>query len=166
LRILKSPQVIAEALKNRDITERDKFYFVLMSIFINSVFESHNLLNIFGSPYLIHWQIQNDTVLWIIQKCLILGGLFWAFQANSNGDNRQFLDRFICLQATLLLRVTILVFVLYFILIAISSRHLDFSQTYIFTIILTGKIFPLCATAYVYIKLRLLIFYVASTNST
>jgi hypothetical protein len=153
LKILQRPQRIAEDLRNNLITEREKFYFFLVGVILDGFYGVRSFISYF-------------SIYTFIEYVLILGGIWWCFQANSNGDNRQFLDRFICLQTAIVIRVYAVIYGLYFLLGAIwsmLSNILYFPQIGVVSFLFWNGLF-LGGNCYIYITTRKLIKYVATST--
>jgi hypothetical protein len=150
LRILERPQRIADALKNNLLTEKEKFRFFLAAILVNGIFGTRSFIFEFNFYTLIEFG-------------LTIGGTWWCFQENSQGDNRQFLERFICLQASIAIRIYTIVGLLYYLLGAVWSvleRSVYFPQMTTLSFLLWNGLW-IGGTCYIYIRLRKLIRYVS-----
>ncbi|MBE9129465.1 MULTISPECIES: hypothetical protein [unclassified Coleofasciculus] len=83
-----------------------------------------------------------------------------SFRANLRGDNRQFLERFICLSAALSIRAYLVYFLLAFVARAIPSL-IYWAPVSILSFFIEG-LASIGVTLYIYIRMRSLIAYVAT----
>ena len=100
--VLERPQRIADALKNNLLTEKEKLFFVA-AILVNYLFGTRSLIFQFG-------------LYALIEFAFAVGGVWLCFRENSRGDNRQFIERFLCLQTAIAIRVYSVVFAIYYLL--------------------------------------------------
>ncbi len=155
MKILHRPKRIANDLKNNLLTEQEKFYFILAGIIFNGTYGTVSFIN-------------NFSIYTLIEYALTIGGSWWCFQENSRGDNRQFLDRFICLQAAISIRVCLVIYGLYFLLGTIwslISNVVYFPQITVISFLFWNGIW-IGGTCYIYITIQRLIRYIATPNST
>jgi hypothetical protein len=148
--ILERPQEIANSLKNNLLTEKEKFLFFLAAILVNSIFGTRSFIFEFGFYTLIEFG-------------LTVGGTWWCFQENSQGDNRHFFERFICLQTSIAIRIYTIIFLLYYLLGAVWSvlgRFVYFPQMTTLSFLLWNGLW-IGGTCYIYMRLRKLIRYVS-----
>lgn len=113
MRILQRPQTISDALRDNTLTERDKLNFLWVIVFINSLITQKSYLSTF-------LQLFQSPVFGLLNSLplgITIWGILVCFRANRRGDNRQFLDRYICLYAALSIRA----YPFYFLLIVVSD---------------------------------------------
>lgn len=155
MKILHRPQRIANDLKNNLLTEQEKFYFILAGIILNGTYGTVSFINSF-------------SIYTLIEYALMIGGSWWCFQENSRGDNRQFLDRFICLQTAISIRVYLVVYGLYFLLGTIwnlASSVIYLPQITVISFLFWNGIW-IGGNCYIYITTRQLIRYIVAPTST
>ena len=160
MRILQRPQTIADALRDETLTERDKLNFLWVIVFINSLISRESYLSTF-------FQLFRSPVFGLLQLLplgITVWGILVCFRANRCGDNRQFIDRFICLDAALSIRVYSVYFLFYILLCIVnflSGFLLPDLPFFLVNSIVTSGL-----TLYIYIRLRSLITDVASDRGT
>jgi hypothetical protein len=101
---------LAQKLKDGSLTQSQRMKYLLVTVIVYAIVTEISFL--FAEPV---------TNLQIIQSVLIVGstvgGTYYCYLVNRNGDNRDFIDRFICIGWVASVRVIILFFIAYFIYI-------------------------------------------------
>ena len=161
MKILERPRSIADSLRNGDLTEQNKlnFYWVLFGL--QSIFGQNylnSLLQILVSPL--------GAIVHLMPLGISIWGILACFRANRRGDNCQFLERFICLFASLAIRIYPLYFLLYFALQTVGRLLPGFSYSLQVLLFVVSAIVTNALWLYMYIRLRKLMVYVASTDNT
>ena len=160
MRILQRPQTIADALRDETLTERDKLNFLWVIVFINSLISRESYLSTF-------FQLFRSPVFGLLQLFplgITIWGILVCFRANRCGDNRQFIDRFICLDAALSIRIYPFYFLLNVVLHIVHSLIYLPNLSPLF--FLVNSVVTSGLTLYIYIRLRSLITDVASDRGT
>lgn len=149
---------MAIALRDGTLTERAKFNFLWVLIAIGALWSDDSILSAiraipsgFGLILLVSWGI----LLW---------GVNASYRANRRGDNQNFIERFICLTASLSIRAY-LVYVVLIILISFLSRLIFSSQLNLFQFLAT-QLVAIGITLYIYLRLKSLMMIAADTEST
>jgi uncharacterized membrane protein (DUF485 family) len=149
---------VAIALRDGTLTERAKFNFLWVLIAIGALWSDDSILSAiraipsgFGLILLVSWGI----LLW---------GVNASYRANRRGDNQNFIERFICLTASLSIRAY-LVYVVLIILISFLSRLIFSSQLNLFQFLAT-QLVAIGITLYIYLRLKSLMMIAADTEST
>lgn len=156
MRILQRPQTIADALRDNTLTERDKLNFLWVILFINSLINQGSYLSTFFQLF----QSPVFGLLNFLPLGITIWGILVCFRANRCGDNHHFLDRFLCLDAALSIRV----YPFYFLLNVVSNivRSLISLPNLSLLFFLVNSVAASGLTLYIYVRLRSLIADVAS----
>jgi len=96
------PGALARNLRDGHITERQKLFYVVLMLFLQAAV--HFVSSI------------SQRIVWasLLYSVINLVGIFLAFRTNARGDNRAFIERWLCLQTSLsILVVYIPQFLLY-----------------------------------------------------
>jgi hypothetical protein len=106
--VLRSPQRIAEDLKEERLSNRDQFDLLLASIILYALLPSGGFFEtgIFT--------IQG--VMYLVQLGVILHGTRQSFVINAQGDAQNFLARYVCLLTPVQIRVWAFTYAIYFLL--------------------------------------------------
>ena len=159
MRILNRPQTIANALRENTLTERDKLNFIWVILVVNSVSVSESSL----APFLRFFTSPLTALLQLLTLGIFIWGILASYRVNRRGDNRQFLERFVCLTAALSIRFYPCYW-LFFLLYCygyLPFLYVDwFLSSLIYILVVNGL------SCYMYIRLRSLIAYVASPEET
>ena len=153
MKILQRPATVAKALRDEALTERDKFNLYLVVVIINLLFSNGNYLLILIQLVFNPYGALSNTLPFLIPVAILFWGLLACFRANQNGDNRCFIERFVCLFASLAILIYPIIFLLSYVPILIQPPA--FAWAFI-------NIGVYGLQIYLYVRLRSLISYVAS----
>ncbi|NEQ47309.1 MAG: hypothetical protein F6K00_28725 [Leptolyngbya sp. SIOISBB] len=143
--IFQSPQRVAIALRDDTLTEREKLNFLWVLIALSAIFGESGILetfrslfSVYGLPLLALWGIP----VW---------GIIASYRVNRQGDNQNFVERFICLTASLSIRADLVYAVLLTLIRFLGSSLLSgWLQFYLAQLVVIGT------TLYIYLRLKTL----------
>ena len=96
-------KALAERLKNDSLSQKDHFWYLLLFVTINSVIIELSV-----------YDIQPVTIIYITQSLLMVSitiiGTWLCYRTNRNGDNKDFITRYICLWIPIAIRIALLGF--------------------------------------------------------
>jgi FtsH-binding integral membrane protein len=157
LTIFQKPRQVAIALRDGTLAERAKLNFLWILIAITGIFGQDSALRAlrtlssgYGLILLVPWGI----LVW---------GVIASYRANRQGDNQNFIERFICLTASLSIRAYLAYAVLVN-LILFLSRLIYASQLSVFQFLAT-QLVVIGMTLYIYLRLKSLMLIAADPNS-
>jgi len=104
--VILRPRRLAAALAAGDVSEREKFQYLLVWALISIMIPRH-----FGGWT--GWSAVRVTFLAVSLLITILG-LLACFQANARGDNRAFVERYLCLSVPLGIMTYALYYAIYY----------------------------------------------------
>jgi hypothetical protein len=108
-----SPGAIAAALRSDTLSERDKYRFTLAAVLLRGLI---------GSSAVIAAHANVGSLLSAILALLISGvGLHACYARNRAGDNRAFVERYMCLTAPLIAQLYLAYVVLYYVTLALVA---------------------------------------------
>ena len=155
--IFQQPRRVAIALRDGTLTERAKLNFLWVLIAIGALWSDDSILRAiraipsgFGLILLVSWGI----LVW---------GVIASYRANRRGDNQNFIERFICLIASLSIRAY-LVYVVLTILVNFLARLIFSSQLNMFQFLAT-QLVDIGTTLYIYLRLKSLMSIAAGADS-
>ena len=121
---------LAKKLHSGDVTEREKFYYVMIVIFIISILPSHSDSSSSGRlDYL------SDTLTIIT--------LIASYMMNRSGDNHNFVERYFCLQSPLIIQLLIIGVPIMIVLLALLSKIFNVRHTIQSDFTAIGMVFEL-----------------------
>ncbi|MDD2325089.1 MAG: hypothetical protein PHW63_03630 [Alphaproteobacteria bacterium] len=80
-------------LKEGKVSSKEKFLYLLAFVFISSIFLSYTFLSYTLPENINMW----DTYTDIAELLINLFGTFWCYRTNRSGDDKDFIERFICI---------------------------------------------------------------------
>lgn len=113
-------RALAEDLKLGQVTQEEKMkYFLVQTVIISLVFSfiSHLASPLYSTGAMAFLESTMDLVVNVL-------GIWMCYEANKLGDNKEFLDRIICLSLPIGVRLTVFIIPLSF-LIGIMTGWLD-----------------------------------------
>ena len=94
-------KVLVEKLKNGALSEKHHFWYLLLFVTINSVIIEMSV-----------YDIQPATIIYMAQSFLLVSitiiGTWLCYRTNRNGDNKDFITRYICLWIPIAIRIALL----------------------------------------------------------
>lgn len=143
--IFQSPQRVAIALRDDTLTEREKLNFLWVLIALSAIFGEDSILTDF-------WSLPSAYGLLLLAPWGIqVWGIIASYRVNRQGDNQNFVERFICLTASLSIRVYLAYAVLFTLISFLGSSLLPgWLQFYLIQLFVIGT------TLYIYLRLKTL----------
>ena len=143
--IFQSPQRVAIALRDDTLTEREKLNFLWVLIALSAIFGEDSILTDF-------WSLPSAYGLLLLAPWGIqVWGIIASYRVNRQGDNQNFVERFICLTVSLSIRVYLAYAVLLILISFLGSSLLPgWLQFYLIHLFVIGT------TLYIYLRLKTL----------
>jgi len=104
---------LANDLRNNNVTEKEKLKYMLFWV-ISTIIVSDPVLYI-GYEY-----VFNDSILSIAMLIISAAGTIYCYKINKNGDNNDFICRYVCLSIPVAIRALTILLVIVIIAIAID----------------------------------------------
>ena len=158
LSIFQKPRQVAIALRDGTLTERAKFNFLWVLMAIGALLGEDSILRAIRalpSGYGLILSVSWGIAIW---------GVIASYRANRRGDNQNFIERFICLTASLSIRASLAYAVLntliFFLSALFSASRPNTIEFYLTELVIIG------VTLYIYLRLKSLMLIAAGADST
>lgn len=99
---------LAKTLKTGEVSVKEHFYYLLILFLLGQFFATSFITSITYSP-ITWWSIATD----IVYLVSVLLGIILIYNTNKQGDNKKFIERFICLSIPITIQLTLVFLLIY-----------------------------------------------------
>lgn len=98
-------KLLAKEFRNNELSQRMRFKYFLIFIVVPML-----IGDISFTPIQIPWSVDSmpAVILSIMFLLIIVGGMILTYKANKAGDNKEFIDRYVCLSIPIFIKLTVL----------------------------------------------------------
>jgi hypothetical protein len=120
-------KALAQELKEDRVTEKEKLKYFVFAILTGTG----------------HISLPADSTGWIFEGLnigIVIASLFWCFRANQQGDNKDFIFRFICLSVPICIRLVLISGVISIVPFIYFVAYLKIQLIFVLTMLISSLI--------------------------